>query len=351
MGALTIVAVILAMATPAGAHGTSGPPASNFATTVAGVLPAAGGVTARLGPDGEQVELRVRGDERVIVEGYHGEPYLRIDRRGVFENTASPAVRLNRSRIPSGPPSRRTVAAVHWVRVSSAPVARWHDHRAHWMGGATPSAITRAPERAHVIERWRIPLAVDGTPSAIFGRVVWNPPPTAWHWLGLAAALLALVVVGVRVAPKPVLLVATLTIAVGETLHLWGSWPFSTASTLGRVAENLPSFAAIAVATFTVFWLTRRSIWNAAPLLVVAGLFGAVAGGLSDLAVLSHSWIPSRLDPGLARTLVAANLGFGTAVALVGLMRLRARSEPDPASRPDEARHGIPQATRAEPRS
>lgn len=290
-------------------------------------------MTAGLGPDGEQIEVHVRGTARVVVEGYQGEPYLRIDRRGSFENTKSPAVASNRTRIPGSAP-RGGGDTVRWVRLSADPQVRWHDHRAHWMGGSTPLRVERAPGRSHVIRQWRIPVTIDGRSAAITGRLIWDPPPTAWHWLGLAAALFALVICGSGIAARPVLLAATTTIAIAEALHVWGAWPFSTASALGRVLENLPSLTAIGVNAFMAWRLTSRTVWRVAPLLVVAGLFGVVAGGLSDLSVLSHSWIPSRLDPRVARTLVATNLGLGAAIAFVGLRRLRAPSSPtsDPAT-------------------
>ena len=57
-------ALVVGIAGPAGAHGTSGPPASNFHSVVRGVAPAIPGVRARLGPDGERMELRVTGAAR-----------------------------------------------------------------------------------------------------------------------------------------------------------------------------------------------------------------------------------------------------------------------------------------------
>jgi hypothetical protein len=118
--------------------------------------------------------------------------------------------------------------------------------------------------------------------------------------------------------------VALALLAVAESVHLWGSWPYSTASAGGRVGENLPSIAAVAASLIAFAWLSRRSVYSAAPLIAIAGLFTAVAGGFADLPVLSHAWVPSRLDPTFARTLVAIALGVGTGVALAGLVRLRA---------------------------
>jgi hypothetical protein len=201
------------------------------------------------------------------------------------------------------------------------------------MGGATPAPVRHAPGESHLIERWRIPLRIDGAPvviagtavpAAITGSVRWDPPPAAGLWFALAAVLALLVVAGATVAARPVLLVALAVSAASESLHLWGSWPYSTADAVGRVGENLPSIAAVAATVLALGWLARRSAYSAAPLLIIAGLFTAVAGGFADLPVLSHAWVPSRLDPTLARALVAVALGFGTGIAVAGALRLRA---------------------------
>jgi hypothetical protein len=206
------------------------------------------------------------------------------------------------------------------------------------MGGATPAVVRRDPDRAHVIGTWRIPIRVDGAPgavtgsaagaSAVVGSIDWSPPPNALLWLGLAVLLAAVVLAGTRVRARPTLLVALAVLAIAESVHLWGAWPFSTADAGGRVGENLPSIAAVASAVLAFAWLARRTVYSAAPLLVIAGLFTAVAGGFADLPVLSHAWVPSRLDPDVARTLVVVALGVGIGVAIAGAMRLRPSARP-----------------------
>jgi hypothetical protein len=333
-----LAALVLGVAAPAGAHSTSGPPSSNIHGVVDGVRPAVAGVGARLAPDGERVEIHVTGPARVTVLGYQGEPYLRVTAHGVFENRSSPAVVLNRTRVPTGAPHQGPIRPPRWVRISDGATARWHDHRAHWMGGATPAVVRRDPDRAHVIGTWRIPIRVDGAPgavtgsaagaSAVVGSIDWSPPPNALLWLGLAVLLAAVVLAGTRVRARPTLLVALAVLAIAESVHLWGAWPFSTADAGGRVGENLPSIAAVASAVLAFAWLARRTVYSAAPLLVIAGLFTAVAGGFADLPVLSHAWVPSRLDPDVARTLVVVALGVGVGVAIAGAMRLRPSARP-----------------------
>ena len=323
--AATIVGLLVLIATPAGAHGTSGPPASNFHTELIGLRPPTPGIAVSLGADGEQMVMRISGTLQVIILGYQDEPYLRVDARGVFENRSSPAVAMNRSRIPTGASSPTRPGPPHWVRISKTPVAHWHDHRSHWMGGSAPAAVQRDPDRAHVIDRWTIPLRINGRAAALRGTIRWVRAPSAWPWWVLAAALAVGVVVGARSgAGRAVLTAAIAGTAATETVHVWASWPFSPGATTARVGESLPSIAAIVVCLGALVWLARRNVWSAAPAAVLAGLFVFVSGGLADLPTLSHTFVPSRLTPELARAIVAVALGVGFGTAVAGALRLRA---------------------------
>ena len=291
-----------------------------------GIVPRPTTVVASLGPDRESVRLTVTGRDPVTVFGYRGEPYLRLTPNGVWENRSSPAVALNRTRIP---PDRRPVARIpapRWVRVSRSPTAIWHDHRTHWMGGTTPSAVRREPGREHTVSRWTIPLRIDGRSAAIAGAIEWQPPPAAWPWWVLAAALALGVVLATRLRRGGLVIGGVLAVmAATEALHLWASWPFSDAPLGDRIGESLPSIGAVVAGTGACVWTVRRGRpGRRAPLLILAGLFVFVSGGLADLAALSHANVPSRLPPGWARLLVVLALGLGAGTAIVGVTRLRA---------------------------
>ncbi|MBK5288152.1 MAG: hypothetical protein JJE46_06770 [Acidimicrobiia bacterium] len=331
--ACVLIGALILDAAPASAHGTGGPPASNFHTVLQGLDPRSPGVEVRLGPDDEQMELEVTGTAEVTVIGYDHEPYLRITKRGVYENQKSRAVVINQSRIMTSVPVPIRRGPPKWVKVSSEPVVRWHDHRVHWMGGSTPASVVKDPDHAHVIQSWSIPLRVDGRSVAIQGTLRWEPPPAAWAWWLVAAGAAGAVLLGLRTPRRGIVLAATLAVmGLSETLHLWGSWPFTPGSTLDRIAEALPSLAAVAACVGAVAWLRFRGAAAAAPGILIAGLFIAVSGGLADLPILSHSWIPSRLDPDGARVLVALALGLGAATTIFGVTHLR---PPRPVSTPE----------------
>ncbi len=324
--ASAVIAILIVFsASPAGAHTTGGPPASNFRTELTGFVPPSPGAVVSLAPDHEQLELRVTGRHTVVVLGYQGEPYLRVDARGVFENVRSPAVAANRTRIPTGRPGN-AIGSPRWRRVSRQPVARWHDHRAHWMGGITPRAVRRDPDHEHVVDRWTIPLQVDGHRARIRGHVRWAPPSTAWPWwVGAVVSAGAVVIVAARPRiARPGLAAALLLMSGSEAAHLWGGWPFSNGSIPGRLGEAIPSIAAIAACLGALAWLLRTNPWRSAPALILAGLFVLVSGGVADLSSLSHAFIPSRVSPDVARALVAVALGLGAGTAIAGGLRLRA---------------------------
>ena len=130
--AVTAVAVI-GGASPAAAHGGSGPGPTNYETRVHEVSPSTPGLHVRAIDLGERLELRNQTGETVIVLGYDDEPYLRVGPDGVFENVRSPAVYLNDepdltdARVPD---SADADATPDWRLVGSGTTARWHDHRA-----------------------------------------------------------------------------------------------------------------------------------------------------------------------------------------------------------------------------
>ena len=323
--AAVVFVLTMGLASPAGAHGVNGPPASNFATEVHGIAPRQHTVVASLGPDRETVQLQSTGRGRVTVFGYRGEPYLQLTPSGVWENRSSPAVALNRSRIPATARPAARIAAPRWVRISRTPAVSWHDHRTHWMGGATPGAVHRDRDQSHTISRWKIPLEIDGRSAAITGSIVWHPPPAAWPWWILAIGLAGGVVLATRLRRGGLVIGGVLAImALAEATHLWASWPFSNASLGGRIGASLPSIGSIIAGIGAGVWVVRRGYRAAAPALILAGLFVFVSGGVADLSTLSHAFVPSRLQPEQARLLVVLALGLGAGTATVGILGLRA---------------------------
>jgi hypothetical protein len=337
----TVAAVVggflLASAAPAGAHGLGGLKPTNYETVLQGVTPHVPGLDLRIVDLGTKVELTNQGRSDVVVLGYDGEPYLRVGPDGVFENRRSPATYLNRSTTITGrpPASADASAPPEWQRVSSGTTARWHDHRAHFMGTDDPPEVARDPGTRHVVDNFRIPLRVGSEAVVARGQIVYQPPPSPWPWVIGAVLLAALVVALARTRSwRTVFMVVLALLTVAEIVHVIGLWGGSTASTGTKLGESAYSLAGILLGLVGLGWMWRKGAESAVPLVLVAAIFLFVAGGMADITTLGNSQIPSTLPAGVARLLVAVTLGLGAGLALAAALRLRPATPVAPAPRP-----------------
>ena len=198
--ASTLAAAALAAlcASPAAvAHG--GGAAKGYRSEVTSVSPP-GAVDAVVLDADDRLQLRVDGDRVVVIQGYEGEPYLRVAPDGVFENVRSPAAYLNDDRYGKVelPESADPEAPPEWERV--APGGRafdWHDHRIHWMAEAYPPVVARDPSIPHHVFDWKVPGTVDGAPLTVAGTLDYEPPPGQSFPRILLVPLVVLIVLGI----------------------------------------------------------------------------------------------------------------------------------------------------------
>ncbi len=201
LGAALLAAIVLAPAQPAFAHGGNGGASSDYRIEVTGFEGDATGIEVHPVELGNRMELVRTTAKEVQILGYDGEPYIRLDADGVFENVNSPAhyINLDRfARIPI-PPTATATATPNWVMLSNGTSVRWHDHRTHWMDPTPRQDVRDNPNVERVIfPANHVDLLVDGKPVAAIVRVTWLPPPSRMVWLVIsslaACALLAALV-------------------------------------------------------------------------------------------------------------------------------------------------------------
>ncbi len=193
-------AVLLAGAPVAFAH--EGSP--NFLSQVNSVTPADGIAVEVLNRD-DRLLLRNDSGRTVVIEGYSGEPYARIDADGtVSVNTDSEAYYLNEERDGNvdAPDSADSKGEPRWEEVSKTGRFEWHDHRMHWMSEEDPEQVEDKSARSEVFD-WKVPLEVDGRPGVIAGTLFWTPTSSSSLPLPAIFAFAALVIVlAVAVAIK-----------------------------------------------------------------------------------------------------------------------------------------------------
>lgn len=188
---LALVLALVAVPASASAHGgaTGG---TDYRTTITSVPT---GLAVRVIGGDDRLELTRTTADRVVVMGYGGEPYLRLDRDGVWENRRSPAVALNAERQPTAALAG-VDAPPDWVLTGPGRTAVFHDHRSHWMGSQPPAVVRADPSRPYALPDWSVPVTVDGTPTAITGGLAWLGTPWTALWWGLTGVALVAGIVG-----------------------------------------------------------------------------------------------------------------------------------------------------------
>jgi hypothetical protein len=198
--AAVVAAVTLA---PPSALAHEGNP--DFSSEVERIDPSVEGVEAEVLNFDDNLDVRNRGSESVLVKGYEGEPYLRFEPDGIVEvNTRSPAYYLNRDRFGNEdvPQSADPRAPPEWQTVAQNGRYSWHDHRVHYMSRGVPPQVEDEGERTKVFD-YRVPIEVDGQRAGIVGTLYWvgddgGFPLAPFVGLAAAAVLLGAAIVVLR---------------------------------------------------------------------------------------------------------------------------------------------------------
>jgi hypothetical protein len=311
------IAALLASAQPTSAHGGSEADLTSDYRTRITEIPDIDGLDVRaVGLDGT-IRLSWTGQGTLVVAGYEGEPYLRFDDTGVAVNTRSPAAYLNQDRYANTeiPADADPTAEPDWQPTAAGTTYEWHDHRTHWMSPTPPPQAQQDPNRSHVIiERWEIPLDIDGTNTVVAGDLTWAPAPPLWTWIGLTLFLTlgAAAVLWSRAwRPAAAALAAVGTVAL--TIDTAGF----VAATDDSLANKIWAFAYSAVAVAATLRLvvhTRRHTPEPTLAMMTAGLVLALMGGFDRFDVLTSGFYQSNLDITVARIATITCLAIGVAL-------------------------------------
>lgn len=193
-----VAAALLAGAPVALAH--EGSP--NFLSQINEVTPAGSGLDVQVLNRDDRLLLINGSDKTVLIEGYEGEPYARLEPDGtVAVNTDSRAYYINEERdgkvgVPEGVDSK---GEPKWEEVSRTGRFEWHDHRMHWMSEDDPEVVKDKDVRTKVYD-WKVPITVDGREGLIAGTLFWTPVPSSGPPLPLLLGLAALVLASAAAA-------------------------------------------------------------------------------------------------------------------------------------------------------
>ncbi len=271
---MMVLVCLLAPASVALAHNGTGGSSSDYRIQITGWQGDHTGIELRVVELGNRLELRRTTAQSVMILGYSGEPYLRLDRTGVSENVNSPAHYLDLDRFASTnpPPTASATAVPSWSMLSTGSVVRWHDHRAHWMSNTPRADVLAAPDVERVIfAAQHIEFVVDGRNVDALIRVTWLPTPMRYVWLGAASVL------GLGVAAALVLVPSTHRLL--PALAVLGT----VATLVGQGASNTRHVLGLIVILVAVLSLVIRR-----PLLAVAAAVGTGVLAATRIEAFEH---------------------------------------------------------------
>jgi hypothetical protein len=294
------LAAVLAAPPAASAHLRTGTVAVDDRARVVSLSPL---FTAGIYLSDRALHLTAHPGHTVVVLGYLGEPFVRVNEAGVWIDDASATARAT-GLVPKGSPAG-------WRLERGRRTVVWHDSRVQ----ALPSGVRHAS--------WTIPIVVDGRRRTISGTVVRFAAPALWPWL-LVAVLVALaggatgrgreraVALVLGSAASACALVAASGFALGAYASP-GTW-------IATVDEAFFALAGLAV----LAWGPRGAHAAVGGGLGVLGL----AVGLSRGQIFLHPIVLSALPGTPARALVAVAIGAGLAAAVAGAVFYARLEEP-----------------------
>ncbi len=335
---LTALVLMLStwFASPASAHSAANSPASNYVSKILKVSPNANSFHAAVIEAGNRFELEWKSGPVIEVPDYDGRPYLRIGPNGVEQNQQSNATYLNATRQGSGDlPKTNPDGPPEWKRISKESIARWHDHRVHWMGSLIPDVVRGREGKKTVIQPWTIEFTQGSTKGTVTGELLWVPGPSAAPFWILAFALFVLVTaaavwagrsVGRRHTVLRALSALMFLLVVVDAIHLFGI-AFGVAGTTAQALGRVVSVGFVSIAAWLLgligVWLVARNRADAPYLLTFSGGLMAIVGGFADVGVLSKTSIPFAFSASIVRPVVAITIGLGIGIAVAGVLLTR----------------------------
>lgn len=292
--------------------GADGARPSNFESVIDSVSPDQDGVTVEIVGGDAFVKVTADPGTEVLIPGYDGEPYLRIDADGsVWRNRSAPATYLNASRsgdVSELPDSADSAAAADWVRIGSDGTVAWHDHRVHWM-------LRTAPEtKDGLVQTWMVPMSVDGQQVQVSGRLLHRPNEIPWPAIvGLAVA--ALVAWRARSArTRLVLLGGAAAVALASSVSWYLANPPGAEATVLPLVLPATALVAVLAARFTPRIVRHLAL----PLAAVGMLIGWF---VNRVGVVWMPTLPTELVDPLERVVSTSVAGIAAGVAVAILLR------------------------------
>lgn len=321
---ILVCLVVLGAAQPASADPAT---PTNYRSTVTAVGPEASGVVFEITGGDAFLSVSVETGHTVLIPGYFGEPYVRIDPdRSVWVNKSSRAFYINQDRYgevappkdldPNAPPA--------WAQVGDDGRYAWHDHRSHWMSHDPPPAISG--DVLETVFPWELPVVIDGVDTTVRGELVWVPSRSPWGpVLAGMVALLPFAVWGTQHhLARGLVIAAGSAAAIGVEIALIIGTP---APARGLWAEAILPLVAVGALGFVARYRDSRTGVSTLSTLVAGVVL--LVWGASNVATLWMPLLPTSLPTAAERVMVGIAIWAGMGLCAVTVPSIFTTAKPE----------------------
>ena len=265
------------------------------------------------------VRVRLQRGHTLDMRGYYDEPFLRIDADGtVSVNERAETFRISTTRYGAGGSlgdDAPEQAEPDWVVSSTNGTHLWHDHRVHWMGTGTPNTI----DDSGLVQRWVIPMTIDGVATVVSGRLHLRDAPGSWWWLLAVPAVVVGFVLSRRGASRE-LAGAGAAFAVSGAFMFWGL-PSQARGAPGMFALGT---LAVLISLATAVFRHRGEIVDA---LVTSAAVSLLVGAVIERETVTNRFVPGFGDSIVIRVIVPLVTGLALGSGARALKRLLGKPE------------------------
>lgn len=300
--------------TSAYAHGIGSESGSDSSSRVTVINPATTDFKAKSVQNGQLIKITRTSSKEIIVLGVENEPYLKLSKEGVFENTKSGTLLINKStnnnidtstlnkefeNIDSDPN-----ATPNWKKISSNSSYSFHDHRIHYMGSV--------PDNKTDLGANSIDLLVDQQKYIVIVSFSTTDKPNYIIYLSVFILLILLIIAAFKInkisilsSTKQSLLISLFILLLLESIHIAGYINFVESSLSKALIQSLYGLIMILLILICllrlVFDKNDSYIYKNAPLLVLIGVFGFLINTIGEYKTFTLRYVPSTLPASYSR--------------------------------------------------
>lgn len=305
---VAFITILSITPTSAYAHGIGGSSGSDSTSKVQFISPTTRDFSAKSVENGQRIEIKKLTNKDLLILGIDREPFIKITNAGVFENSNSGTVIINKS--TSGSINQETLisefekinsdstANPKWKKISSSHTYTFHDHRIHYMGSV--------PDKATSLGTNSLKIEVDGKNYEVVLAFSTVDKPKSIIYIFPMILIVIVFLLMLKnskfveiISKRIVLLIVLVVLFIFESIHVFGYIQFVHEPIYDSLVQSLYGLILLALilAALVIFLKSgsENILYRMAPYLTIIGAFGLFIDTIGEYKFFTERYLPSTL--------------------------------------------------------